>query len=291
MVLNSATVTKPKQYAVKMNGKTIGLGRLSRVNLNAIKIDSAYQRDISRTWIAQHLPFDQQRAGAIVLSGRAGGPYCIDGGHRLELARESDAYEINAFVIDGLSQVDEARLFTQYQRERRNLTSHALYRADLVAQDSETLEMRRIVDNAGFRLAKTAGPDNITAIDSVRYIYRLGGSDLLARTLQCARDPWLGEEKALSGQILKGLAMFLRSANEDPAFIQAHFQAVIHRIAPTKLLRLSQAVAEKRKTVASSSASVAEALHQEYNKSLPRSGTPLGPMTISGRRRPKAYNK
>lgn len=285
-----ATNTAPsKRYVVRdPTGREIGKAELRQVPVAAIKIDSAYQRDVSTHWISQHLPFDERQAGAIVLSGRAGGPYCIDGGHRLALARESGRPTINAFVIDGLTQADEAALFTRYQRERRNLTSHALFRADVVAGDAETLAMVRVVNNAGFQLAKTTGPMHLTAIDSIRYIHRYGGDDLLARVLDIVKRIWFDEEKALSGQVLKGLALFLNSAGQEPTFRRESLEKVMKATSPLKLVRLSQAVAAKRSAASSSAANVAEALHEQYNKTVSQDDR-LGPLTIGAKRRPRPY--
>lgn len=280
---------KPRRYSVKVDGQTIAKAELRQVPVDVIRVDSSYQRDLSQHWVSEHLPFNAQQAGAIVLSSRAGGPYCIDGQQRLGLARASGVAKINAFVIDGLSQADEARLFTRYQRERRNLTSYALFRADQVSGDPATLALVRVVHAAGFTLERKGGPDNITAIDSLRYIQRLGGEELLKRTLDAIRNVWLGEDKALSGQILKGLALFLRSAGPDPAFRQERFQRVMNALAPVKVERLAMAIANKRSAANVGPANVAEALHEHYNKTLTKDELPLGPLTIGGKRRPKPY--
>lgn len=277
---------RPRKYSVRLGNQIIGKAELRQVPVDAVKIDSAYQRDVSQHWVQQHLPFNEQQAGAIVLSGRSGGPYCIDGGHRLALAKGSGLHKINSFVIDGLSQQDEARLFVLYQRERRNLTSHALFRADVVRGDPDTLAMVRIVNNAGFHLAKTSGDFNITAIDAVRYIQKYGGDDLLIRVLEMVKRIWFGEEKALSGQVLKGLALFLHSAGSDPAFDRGRLERVMHSVAPSKLIRLGQSIAVKRTTSASSAANVAEALHEQYQKTVTKPEGKLQPLSIGKRRRP-----
>lgn len=278
-----------KRYTVKdLSGKVIGKADLRSVAVHAIRIDSAYQRDVSTAWVQEHLPFNARQAGAIVLSSRAGGPYCIDGGHRLALARESGVSHINAFVIEGLTQRDEAGLFTRYQRERRNLTSHALYRADIVAGDPDTIAMERVVRVAGFQLGKTfTNPNTITAIDSIRYVQRVGGEDLLARTLRAVKTFWIGEEKALSGQVLKGMALFLQSAGEQSTFNQATLDKVMNAIPPVKLLRLSLGVSTKRGAApAATPANVAEALHEQYNKLVRDEAEKLRPLTIGKRARP-----
>lgn len=282
-----AVAEKPRRYTVKdADGKVIGKAELRQVPCDAIKLDSHYQRDVSQHWVDDHRPFDHRQSGAIVLSSRAGGPYCIDGGHRLALARADGIRLINAFVIDGLTQAEEARLFTRYQRERRNLTSYALFRADVVAGDAPTLAMVRVVHTAGFTLERKGGPNNITAIDSLRYVQRLGGDELLARTLDAIKGIWLGEEKALSGQILKGVAIFLRSAGQQPSFRRERFERVMNALAPSKVIRLAMGIANKRSAANVGPANVAEALHEHYNKTLSKDELPLGPLTIGDRRRP-----
>lgn len=279
---------KPRRYAVKVEGRVVGYGELRRVAVSSVKIDSAYQRDVSREWVQRHLPFDAKQAGALVLSGRAGGPFCIDGGHRLELAKESGEAMINAFVIEGLSQRDEAGLFTRYQRERRNLTSFALFRADRVAGDADTIAMDRVVATSGFTLGKSATtPNTITAIDSVRYVQRIGGDQLLADTLKIVRTFWIGEEKALSGQVLKGIALFLQSSGDKPTFHQPVLDKYLKATAPVRLLRESQAVAVRRSGAPSvTAANVAEAILEGYNKLVPNDAEKLQPLTIGKRRRP-----
>ena len=280
---------KPKRYTVRTaDGTVVGKAELRTVPINVIKLDHAYQRDTSSPWVEDHRPFDPQQAGAIVLSGRAGGPYCIDGGHRLALAKADGVTHINAFVIDGLSQADEARLFTRYQRERRNLTSYALFRADLIAHDADTMAMDRVVRANGFMLGKTASsPKTITAIDSIRYIQRYGGEDLLHRTLRLVGQFWIGEEKALSGQVLKGMALFLQSAGEQSTFRQYTLDKFMNAVPPVKLLRLSLSVSHKRGAApAATPANVAEAIHEGYNKLVRDEAEKLRPLTIGKRARP-----
>jgi len=281
-------VEKPKRYVVKQDGHVIGYGILIRIPVHSVKIDSAYQREQSPEWVHRHLPFDAKQAGAIVLSGRAGGPYVIDGGHRLALALESGEQTINAFIIEGLTQRDEAGLFTRYQRERRNLTSYALFRADKVAGDLDTMAMDRVVRTAGFQLGKSAStPLTITAIDAVRYIQRTGGDDLLSDTLGIIRTFWIGEEKALSGQVLKGIALFLQSSASSPNFRQATFEAYLKKTAPVKLLRESQAVSVRRSGApAVTAANVAEAILEGFNKLVKDDHEKLPALTIGKRARP-----
>jgi hypothetical protein len=278
---------KPKGFRARFQGRDIGRAELRQVPVDAIKIDPAYQRGTSRKWVADHMPFDEERAGTAILSHRGGALYCIDGGHRLELARASGVAKINCYVIEDLSQRQEAELFTFYQRERRNLNSHDLFRADVASGDEDTLAMVRIVTSAGFRLVDKAGsgPNNITAIDACRYIQRYGGDDLLARTLDTVKTFWIGFEKALSGQVLKGIAVFLHSAGEQASFRRETFTRVMQDNVPVRILGLAQQNATKRVSSSTSASDVAEAIWQQYNKKAQKD-LQLSALTISGRKRP-----
>lgn len=282
------TTPKPKRYIVRdQHGQVVGHAELREVPVHVIKIDPDYQRDQNQHWVSQHMPYDRQRAGALILSSRSGGPYCLDGGHRLALARASGVEKIAALVIDGLAKADEARLFTQYQRERRNLQSFDLFRADQVAGDPDTLAIVRIVHNNGFTLAKKNSTRGITAIDGLRYIHRLGGDDLLNRTLALVKSMWLEEDKALSGQVLKGLAIFLAHAGNQPAFRRERLERVMAAAGPAKLVRLAQAVADrKRRLPGSRPADVADALLEQYNKITTSADEKLPVLTIGGRKAP-----
>lgn len=269
MTIAARASEKQQRYRVRdpQTGKLIGTGELRSIPVGMIRVDPAYQRDVSQHWVETHLPFDPRQAGTIVISERAGVLFCIDGGHRVALARASDVEYINAFVIHGLSQAQEARYFTRYQRERRNLKSFDLYRADRVSGDPEVAAMERIVHNAGFQITKAAGVRNITAIEKLKWIHRFGGDDLLARTLDYVKRLWIEEPQALNGQLLKGLAIFLADGGSQPQFSRERFERVMTKYSASKIMRLAQAVASRKQRLAGNQPTdIAVALQEEYNK-------------------------
>lgn len=285
-----ATPEKPKRMVMKADGEVVAKGFMRPVPVAVIKIDPGYQRDLKQSFIADAGQFDPQLAGTVILSSRLGGPFCIDGHHRVGIARASGITHVNAFVIDDLTKADEARLFVRLQRMRRALSSYDLFRGESVSGDPETLAMIRIVNNAGFRLVPKAGgsPTAITAIDSIRYIHRYGGDDLLSRTLGMVKELWFDEPKALSGPVLKGLALFLQSAGQQPNFERDRLARVMHAYGPMKVGKLAQAIAIKRNATSAGPANFAEAILGEYNKLTPKGETPLPPLTIGSRKRPAA---
>lgn len=286
---------RPRRGTLKVDGEVVGRGEMRRVPVAVIKRDTKYQRDLMAAFIEGAGKFDPQLAGTIVLSSRAGGPYVLDGGHRVEIARLWGVEFINAFVIDGLTQADEAALFVKLNRTRRALSSHALFKGELNAGAQhypETSAMVRVVNNAGFTLAAKAGgnPTIITAIDSIRWVHRYGGDDLLARTLSIVKELWFGEPKATSGPTLKGIALFLASAGQQPMFRRDRLSRVMEKYGPSKVERLAQAIAMRRNAASVGPSNFAEAVLNEYNKLVPKDEQPLPPLTISGRKRARARN-
>lgn len=278
---------QPRKLVMKLDGKAVAKGYMRAVTVAAIKLDYRYQRDLNRSFVESAGKFDPNLAGTVILSTRAGGPWCIDGGHRVEIARSSGFDQLNAFVIDDLTQADEARLFVLFQRMRRALSSYDLFHAESTAGIPETLAMIRVVHNAGFHLVRKAGgsPTSITAIDSVRYIHRYGGDDLLSRALGLVKEVWFGEPKALSGPVLKGLALFLHSAGQEPHFQRERLVRALSQHTPMKYERLAQSIAMKRNAASVGPGNFAEAIHSEYNKNL-KAEEALPPLKISGKRRP-----
>lgn len=288
------TTEKPRRLVMKLHGEAVAKGYMRSVPLAAIKIDPGYQRDTNQTWVADQGAFDANQAATVVLSSREGGPYCIDGGHRVAIARASGATHVNAFVIDRLTKSAEAALFVKLNRARRALKSFDLFKAELAAplDFPETTAMVRVVTAAGFQLAHKAGsPRAITAIDSVRYIFRYGGADLLSRTLALVGDLWIGEDKALSGPVLKGLALFLFSSGQQTQFKRERLVKVMQLHGPYKVGRLAQVVAERRNSVTAGPANFAEAILEEYNKLTPKGEQQLPPLTIGSKKRPAPYRR
>lgn len=290
----------PRRMVAKLDGREIAKGEIRKMPVAMLKTDSAYQREPSSAWVQARLPFDSSKANTVVVSTRKGGPYVVDGGHRVKLAHESGVQFINAFVVDDLTQAQEAILFRDLNRERTGHTSRGLYRAELVGQDVDTVLMTRIVHRAGFQLptdAKSRGERVITAIDSVRWIFRQkDGPVLLEEVLKYIDDGgWVGMDKALSGPILKGLAIFLRSERQRAMFQPQRLRKVMSEKPPLALLVLAQQIAIKRRTASIGSSNVAEAMLEFYNKNIPQAAHLPGitfEMTSGAvRSRPQPKNK
>lgn len=271
---------------VTKEGKVLeGLARLLPVA--SLRIESRYQRSLDRRWVAKQAVYgwDAHAAQAISVNVRGGILWVVDGQHRVELARELGITHVWAIVDEGKTLEQEAKRFIRLQGIRRSLKSWDLWKAELAANDPDSLAIDRAVMSAGFRIAVEAGHGNIQAIETLRRVYRLGGADLLGSALGVVRANWTLEDKdALSGQVIEGLALFLHSYLADPLLKEDRLTRLLTRTAPTKLLRLAQAIATERSAFTNGNATnLAEALRDLYNDGL-RPNDRLGPLTKRGRK-------
>lgn len=234
-----------------------------------IRIDSIYQRDL-RAERVRHLvdKWDPKLAGVVILSSRAGSLWCVDGQHRLGAMRELAIDHVDAVVLDGLLQTEEASLFVQYNNARKTLDAWDAFKAEIAAQNPDALEVVRIVNSTGFMLTRIPGPNNIQALQAVRRVHKLGGEELLTVTLQTIRRLWASDRLALSSRIIGGLGLFYRGYLADENFKQDRLTKVLENTAPSAFLRAAQQIQYERMATGASSFAVAEAIRAKYNEGL-----------------------
>lgn len=258
-----AILTKPDGTKVEVP--------VRQVPVAIITTDPEYQRDLDQTWVGRqaHDGWDAALAGVVTISERAGRLYVIDGQHRVELARQCGITQVWAYVITGLTQKGEADLFTQFQQKRRALKVWELFKADTTAQKEDVLTISRVVHQVGFRVERENRAGTITAVGALMKVYRLGGQDLLKDTLTVIKRLWtLDDPGALRGQVIHGIAIFLHSFQNEPQFRMDRLEKVLPETAPSKLLRLAQAIASKRQSATVGPANVGEALRDLYNQGI-----------------------
>lgn len=264
-----STATRKASF-VAADGKKVTIP-VRRVRVSDMYVDSVYQRDLDNGWIEKRVRdgWSEPLAQVVTLSARGGRLYVVDGQHRLALARGCGVDSLWAYVIEGLTQKEEAEKFAQFQRLRRALRIWETFKADTVAQKAEALEIARTVHQVGFRIDRSGTAGTITAIGALVSIHKLGGGPLLRDTLTIIKRLWtLDDSMALRGQIMHGIAIFLHSFEHEPQFRMERLEKVLPETAPAKLLRLAQDIASRRASATVGPASVGEALRDLYNKGI-----------------------
>ena len=259
--------------------------RVRSVPVNAIRVDSTYQRDLDTTRVRKLVDrWNDQLCGAVILSKRAGLLWVVDGQHRLAAMRELGVEKVDAIILTDLAQTKEAELFVDFNNARKTLNAWDGFKAEITAQNPAALDVVRIVNSTGFTLVQQPGPGNIQALQSIRRVYKLGGEDLLRLTLQTVRQLWSDDRLALTARVIGGLSLFYFGFFADPNFKQDRLIGVLERTAPATFLRMAQQVQYERMATGASSFAVAEAMRIKYNEGLSAANR-LGPVkTTHGRK-------
>lgn len=186
-----------------------------KISVDELNVSDAYQRTIVPgrvNRIAKHL--DQDAFGSLTVGQRSDGTYwVVDGYQRLTAARRLGIAMVPCDVFASDGQEHEARVFRLKNRERTNVSSVALFRAQLTEGDEQTLAIAAAVKASGFKL----GLDNhstrwpyIRAVKSLERSFERVQAEGLVMALGLINDAWPGEDAALQGDMIEGMCWFIK---------------------------------------------------------------------------------
>jgi hypothetical protein len=191
-----------------------------KIGVDELNISDAYQRTIVPgrvNRIAKNL--DQDAFGSLTVGQRKEGSYwVVDGMQRLTAARKLGIAMVPCDVFESEGQEHEARVFRLKNRERTNVSSIALFRAQLTEGDEQSVQIAGIVKDAGFRLAirdEKSGWPFIRAVKALERSFSRVGADGLSLGLSILSEAWPGEDHALQGDMIYGMCLFI---HKNPGF-------------------------------------------------------------------------
>lgn len=172
-----------------------------------------------RTYAAKYEP---KIFGVILISYRDGEYYVVDGQHRVEVARIKGIKSVWCQVISGLTYEEEANLFFLVNNNKTRLNVNHKFHASVEAKDEEAMDIVRVLTKNGFRYSKEGNEkaDNcISAIGSVKLIYRDSGIKGLDNVLRVLRHAWNGDRNSLTAEMIKGVNTFINNYKYDSSFL------------------------------------------------------------------------
>jgi hypothetical protein len=187
--------------------------------IDSLFVDRRYQRPVGRMadQIAENL--NRLLLGAVLVSIRRDTDpprhATVDGQNRIEGARRVGERWLWCQVLnlgpDPAPQ--EALLFADLQRLRKNIKPVEEFKAELFGGRPEAVAIGRILDARDIYVTNfsgfTAPPDAFGAIQEARTIYRQRGEDMLALVLDIATAAWPSARGRYQGDILAALAKFI----------------------------------------------------------------------------------
>lgn len=181
-----------------------------------LEIDKSYQRALSALGSQRLIQdiarkFDWRLFLPLVVSRREGGGlYVIDGQHRMEGARlRGDIRLVPCTVIEGLSQVEEAKLFCSLNGKRKPISALDLWRSAVMSGDPDAVTVAAIVSDAKLLVVDASRdrlkPGEINTIGPIKTAIRAYGE-------QTAGDALAIIASAFRDCQMQSIGMFLSSA-------------------------------------------------------------------------------
>lgn len=207
------------------------------VKLDDMIVDETYQRPVHDVFTRDLvLKFDERLVGTIDLSKRKQGQYAIlDGLQRYTTMGQVGKTAAWAAVYAGMTVEDEAAFFYHKNRDRKMIHPYYHFRARLVAGDSGTQEINRIVEKHGFRLYTSSGSGtDIAAIAAVERVYAFSSpfrEECLTPALSLIKRLWSGRKASTDGELIRGLGRFFQ-VYDDPEINYKHLDEILAELGP-----------------------------------------------------------
>lgn len=250
--------------------KAVRISDIARTKYQRVPVQDlyygGYQRGLRSTWVGRIAKdFKEGLLGVLIVSYRDGKYYVVDGQHRLEAAKRVGVEDVICQVHTGLTYEEEADLFREYNKQRKGLSAHDLFKAALESKDPMAMDIMHLVEKYDFRLPLySCKLDNhITATAAVQDIYKRIGSEGFERLLKLLRDTWDGERSSLERNFMNGLGLFIKLHNEE--FDDEEFVKKLGKIPPEEILREGRLDA-KYSTASKTMTPYAKVIWYNYNK-------------------------
>lgn len=191
-----------------------------KIHVGLLQIANAYQRTIVPQQVRRITKaLDADAFGSLTVGERGDGSlWVVDGLQRLTAARQLGIDTVPCDVFQSGGPEHEARVFRLKNKHRTNVSAICLFRAQLTEGDPQSVEIADIIRSAGLRLVISEGGKNswpdVKAIRSVERAYGRVGADGLAQVFRIICEAWAGEKEALQGDMIDGLAMFVKKHSQ-----------------------------------------------------------------------------
>jgi hypothetical protein len=201
--------------------KTSGKPRVERdaklewVPISLMKVSPLAQRDLNQARVDRLANnFDLEQLGTPTVNLRDDHWYIIDGQHRVEALRQIGYgdQQVQCWTYKGLTDVEEAEKFLKLN-DILTVHAYAKFKVAIQAGRPEECEIDQIVRSCGLRVSQDAKDGAVSAVNTLRRVYRRGGSDCLTRALCIIRDSY--GDPGLDAPVIDGIGLLCHRYNGD----------------------------------------------------------------------------
>jgi len=200
-------------------------GTYKELPINQLIIDHSYQRQVSNSFVKKiTASFDESLIGAIRVVTRKNKMFAVvDGQHRLSVLKALGYETIPCIVHPEMSFKEEVSMFHDLNQGIHKLTALEDFWAMVSSGNKDSIAILEIIEKNGLKVPKRSGEregqkHSISAIGVVRQIVKNYKLDILDKTLDFVTKIWPANGEALTGQLLEGVAIFIKRYASNPAY-------------------------------------------------------------------------
>lgn len=193
-----------------------------QITAKELNVDFRVQREIEPSQVKKLTKnWDDLLVGNLTASLRDGEFWLIDGQQRVTTKIQSGEgdYVFDVLVHEGLSILDEGRMFLAMNRDHKAVNSWDKFKVAVAVGENPESEVDKIVRSLGLTVGKVSSQSVIGVPATLVRIYRSYGEDTLRDVLVLNErlsynygiSPW-------DAQFLEGAAIFLNRHKTDQAF-------------------------------------------------------------------------
>lgn len=245
-----------------------------QVRSDLIVTDTTYQRPINVKRVKEIVKdFNPALVNPIKLSYRDGKYYVFDGQHTLAALKQMNGGKdlaVLCAIYKGLTQQDEAFLFSQQTGASQAVYSEYKLRALYIAEDERTKDMYDIVTSLGFKFdfTKVQAPKKIVAVATLWRIYQQSNREEFTDILEIIRNAWDFNPNSLKKEILGGIHCFYTYPDYKDIICKGKLVQKLSREDPFIIIRDSKKYSNK------GDKRYARTIAELYNKGLRKGRLP-----------------
>lgn len=182
------------------------------IPVELLKIATSYQRTVKKSRVKSIVKkFDRDAVGSLCVGERSDGTYwVVDGQQRLTAMIELGFKEVSCDVFESRGASHEAKVFRNKNKDRTGITSFTIFNALLVEGDEMAVSVQAAAESCGFTISESKRTwPALRCVNSLQQAYDIGGVNLVRDVLEVISDAWIGEDDALHGTLVSGIALLL----------------------------------------------------------------------------------
>jgi hypothetical protein len=211
----------------------------SNVTYQMLKVSdlkiAKYQRAPQFSRVKQYSAnFKPSLVGTLIVSQRDGQYWVVDGQHRVLLLKSKEIHYVMCEIHTGLTYEEESLMFIDRNRSRKGVSTIDCELALIEATDENAMLICEILGKHKYIYGRGKSRNSISAIATIKNIYKVMGIDIIDKCLFLIRQCWDGDSQSTDAEMLMGVSLFIKN---NPNFNEKNFIKKLSNIEPKVIIR------------------------------------------------------